>query len=61
MIFELGSSIGSVLEHWPKEQVVKCLIYYHPDDSLDRRLAQESQVRTLCEATNESGHELRLN
>ena len=60
VIFELGSSIGSVLEHWPKEQVVKCLIYYHPDDHLDRRLAQESQVRTLCEATNESGHELLL-
>ncbi len=60
VIFELGSSIGSVLEHWPKEQVVKCLIYYHPDDYLDRRLAQESQVRTLCEATNESGHELLL-
>lgn len=60
VIFELGSSIGSVLEHWPKEQVVKCLIYYHPDDYLDRRLAQETQVRTLCEATNESGHELLL-
>lgn len=60
VIFELGSSIGSVLEHWPKEQVVKCLIYYHPDDLADRRLAQESQVRTLCEATNETGHELLL-
>lgn len=60
VIFELGSSIGSVLEHWPKEQVVKCLIIYHPDDLPDRRLAQESQVRTLCEATNETGHELLL-
>ena len=60
VIFELGSSIGSVLEHWPKEQVVKCLIFYHPDDAADRRLAQESQVRTLCEATNETGHELLL-
>lgn len=60
VIFELGSSIGSVLEHWPKEQVVKCLIYYHPDDLSDRRLAQECQVRTLCEATNETGHELLL-
>jgi 5-dehydro-2-deoxygluconokinase len=60
VIFELGSSIGSVLEHWPKEQVVKCLIFYHPDDQADRRLAQESQVRTLCEATNETGHELLL-
>lgn len=60
VIFELGSSIGSVLEHWPKEQVVKCLIFYHPNDEPDRRLAQESQVRTLCEATNETGHELLL-
>ena len=60
VIFELGGSIGSVLEHWPKEQVVKCLIFYHPDDQADRRLAQESQVRTLCEATNETGHELLL-
>ena len=60
VIFELGSSIGSVLAHWPKEQVVKCLIFYDPDDQPDRRLAQESQVRTLCEATNETGHELLL-
>lgn len=60
VIFELGGSIGSVLEHWPKEQVVKCLIFYHPDDLPERRLAQEGQVRTLREATNESGHELCL-
>ena len=60
VIFELGSSIGSVLAHWPTEQVVKCLIIYDPDDHPDRRLAQESQVRTLCEATNETGHELLL-
>lgn len=60
VIFELGSSIGSVLAHWPREQVVKCLILYDPDDLPDRRLAQESQVRTLCEATNETGHELLL-
>ncbi len=60
VIFELGSSIGSVLAHWPREQVVKCLIFFDPDDQPDRRLAQESQVRTLCEATNETGHELLL-
>ena len=60
VIFEFSRSIGSVLEHWPREQVVKCLIYYHPDDIPERRLAQENQVRTLCEACNESGHELML-
>lgn len=60
VIFELGSSIGSVLAHWPREQVVKCLIFFDPDDQPDRRLAQESQVRTLWEATNQTGHELLL-
>ena len=60
VIFEPGRSIGSALEHWPKEQVVKCVVFYHPNDLIERRLEQESQIRTLCDATNESGHELLL-
>ena len=60
VIFELGSSIGSVIAHWPREQVVKCMILYDPDGLPENRLAQENQIRTLCEATNETGHELLL-
>ena len=60
VVFELGRSIGVVLGHWPKEQVVKGVLSYHPDDAVDRRLAQESQIRTLYDATNETGHDFLL-
>ena len=58
--FDLGDSIGSQLIQWPAEQVVKCLVHYHPDDEPGLRLAQENQVALLWEATRESGHELLL-
>ncbi len=58
--FDGTHSIGTQLAHWPREQVVKCLVSYHPDDPVDLRLAQEATVRELWEATRESGHELLL-
>jgi len=58
--FEGGASLASGLIHWPHEQVVKCLVHYHPDDAIDLRLEQEARVRELWEATRESGHELLL-
>jgi 5-dehydro-2-deoxygluconokinase len=53
-------SIGSALIHWPTEQVVKCLVNYHPDDAFELRLEQEQKVLELWEATRESGNELLL-
>ena len=32
------------LTHWPTEQVVKCLLHYHPDDAYGLRLEQEEQT-----------------
>ncbi len=58
--FDIGDSIASQLIHWPAEQVVKCLVHYHPDDEPELRLEQESQISLLWEATRESGHELLL-
>lgn len=58
--FDGTRSIGSVLAHWPSEQVVKCLVHYHADDPVDLRLEQEARVAELWEATRESGHELLL-
>lgn len=58
--FDGTRSIGSALIHWPTEQVVKCLVHYHPDDAYELRLAQEQTVLELWEATRESGNELLL-
>jgi 5-dehydro-2-deoxygluconokinase len=58
--FDGTLSIGSELVTWPAEQVVKCLVHYHPDDAVDLRLAQEQKVLELWQATRASGHELLL-
>ncbi len=58
--FDGGLSVGSQLVSWPAEQVVKCLLHYHPDDPVDLRLEQEQQLRQLWQATRASGHELLL-
>ncbi|MGV2289179.1 5-dehydro-2-deoxygluconokinase [Trinickia sp. YCB016] len=58
--FDHGRSIGTSLISWPQEHVVKCLVYYHPDDPTEQRLEQEAQLRALYDATQASGHELLL-
>ena len=58
--FDGTRSVGSALVHWPTEQVVKCLVHYHPDDAYALRLEQEQKVLELWEATRESGNELLL-
>jgi 5-dehydro-2-deoxygluconokinase len=58
--FDGTRSIGSALIHWPTEQVVKCLVHYHPDDAYQLRLEQEQTVLELWEATRQSGNELLL-
>lgn len=58
--FDGTRSVGSALTHWPTEQVVKCLLHYHPDDAVDLRLEQEQRVLELWEATRASGNELLL-
>jgi len=58
--FERGRSIGTTLISWPQEHVVKCLVAFHPDDPVDLRLEQETQIRALYDAVQASGHELLL-
>jgi 5-dehydro-2-deoxygluconokinase len=58
--FDGGPSLGTRLVHWPREQVVKCLVLYHPDDAIDLRLEQESRLQEVWAATRDSGHELLL-
>jgi 5-dehydro-2-deoxygluconokinase len=58
--FEAGRSIGTALIAWPHEHVVKCLVQFHPDDAVLDRLEDETQLRTLYDAVQASGHELLL-
>jgi 5-dehydro-2-deoxygluconokinase len=60
LAFDGTRSLGSTLVGWPREQVVKCLVHYHPDDAAELRVAQEERLLELWEATRASGHELLL-
>jgi 5-dehydro-2-deoxygluconokinase len=60
LAFEHGRSIGTNLMAWPKEQIIKCLVQYHPDDEPMLRLEQEAQLMGLYQASQASGHELLL-
>ena len=60
LVFESGLDIGGILTEWPVDQVVKCLIFYHPDDSAALKAEQERQALTLFEACRNTGHELLL-
>lgn len=58
--FEYGNNVGQKLTTWPAEHVVKCLVFYHPDDPVELRILQERRVKDLYDACCFSGHELLL-
>lgn len=58
--FEGGRSIGSILESWPQEQVVKCLLFYSAADDIEILQQQDSRLLELYDACCHSGHELML-
>lgn len=53
-------NIGSQLTGWPSEHIVKCLVFYHPEDSHPLRLQQERKIDEIYRACCQSGHELLL-
>ncbi|MGS2723908.1 bifunctional 5-dehydro-2-deoxygluconokinase/5-dehydro-2-deoxyphosphogluconate aldolase [Porticoccus sp. GXU_MW_L64] len=57
---EGGRNISARLQSWPLEHVVKCLVFYHPQDDTELRLSQERQVEELYRACQVSGHEFLL-
>jgi 5-dehydro-2-deoxygluconokinase len=60
LVFEGGTDVGCTLVEWPVAHCVKCLVYYHPDDSEALRAEQEAQVLRLFDAARRTGHELLL-
>ncbi|CZF82318.1 bifunctional 5-dehydro-2-deoxygluconokinase/5-dehydro-2-deoxyphosphogluconate aldolase [Grimontia marina] len=51
-------NIGTQLASWPKEQVVKCLVFYHPDDTRGLQLEQENMLHEVYKACCAAGNEL---
>ncbi|MCL6331955.1 5-dehydro-2-deoxygluconokinase [Pectobacterium carotovorum subsp. carotovorum] len=59
LMMERGN-IGSQLVSWPLEHVVKCLVFFHPEDAHTLRREQEMKVMEVYQACRQSGHELLL-
>ncbi|MFZ4835711.1 bifunctional 5-dehydro-2-deoxygluconokinase/5-dehydro-2-deoxyphosphogluconate aldolase [Rouxiella sp. Mn2063] len=53
-------NIGSQLIDWPLEHVVKCLVFYHPDDPKTLRDQQDALLKEVYHGCCKSGHELLL-
>lgn len=60
LVFEHGSSIGTLIHSWPREHVIKCLFFYSTDDDAALREQQEQRMHELYEACCATGHELLL-
>lgn len=60
LVFEHGSSIGTLIQSWPREHVIKCLFFYSTDDDMSIREQQEQRMFELYDACCASGHELLL-
>ena len=60
LMFEGGLEAATILADWPLDHVVKCLVFYPPDDPLELRAQQDRQIRRLFEACRQTRHELLL-
>ncbi len=58
--FDPPDNVGLHLLSWPVSHVIKCLVFFHPDDPIELRLAQERQIRTLNDAARALDRELLL-
>ena len=56
--FESSADVATELTEWPLNHVVKCLVFYHPDDEPDLRERQERQLLRLFDACRKTRHEL---
>ena len=56
--FESSADVATELRGWPRNHVVKCLVFYHPDDPLALCERQERQLLRLQDACRKTRHEL---
>jgi 5-dehydro-2-deoxygluconokinase len=60
VVFDPPDNVGLHLLSWPLSHVIKCLVFFHPDDPVELRLAQERQIRVLNDAARALDRELLL-
>lgn len=48
--FEGNNNVALHIRSWPVRHVIKCLVFYHPDDPIELRYEQEQSVRELFDA-----------
>lgn len=60
LAFEGTPDVGVTLRDWPLNHVVKCLVFYHPDDPAELREQQDRQMLRLFDACRATRHELLL-
>ena len=58
LAFEGSADVATELTEWPLDHVVKCLVFYHPDDEPTLRDQQERQLLRLFDACRKTRHEL---
>jgi 5-dehydro-2-deoxygluconokinase len=60
LTFAGGLDVAVTLREWPREHVVKCLIFAHPEDDPNKKALEQERLRMLLEACRATEHELML-
>ena len=58
--FEGSPDVAATLREWPVNHVVKCLVFYHPDDDAGMKARQDRQILRLFDACRATRHEFLL-
>jgi len=58
--FEGAPDVATTLREWPVNHVVKCLVFYHPDDDAEMMARQNRQILRLFDACRATRHEFLL-
>ena len=56
--FEGGGSLAAKIVDWPVGHTIKCLCFYHPDDSAGMKQRQERELLRLSDAARSLGRDL---
>lgn len=58
--FESSPDVATEISEWPVNHVVKCLVFYHPEDEASLKEKQESQLMRIADACRKTRHEFLL-